>query len=183
MGKKFILLLIVTLSLNNDLFSQSYLGWITKQVNFRSEPSKTGEVISSLKAGTQIFIISSESENDFYNVIDINTNKEGYVHKSFVKFGELVQKSQGGLFTPNGASSSYDPELAIYNNTSKTLTLKLNSTIYSFNPYERKTITLSTGLYDYRASAPGVLPNIGTESVQSNTKYSWEFYIQTKYGY
>ncbi len=179
MIKRILFILIITLSFQNDIISQSYLGWITKQVNFRAEPSKTGEVISSLRAGTQIFIISGNSENDFYNIIDINTNNEGYVHKSFVKFGEIVEKSKGGLFTPDGTSSSNDPELAIYNNTSKTLTLKLNSSVYSFSPYQRKTITLSSGFYDYRASAPGVLPNIGTESVQSNTKYSWEFYIQT----
>ncbi len=164
-------------------YSQSYLGWITKQVNFRTQPDKTSDVISSLKAGTQIFIISSEPENDFYNIIDINTNTEGYVHKSFVKLGEYVPKSNGGLFSPDGSSSSYNPEVSIYNNTSKTLTLKLNSEIFSFSPSERKTITISPGTYDYRASAPGVLPNIGSESLRSNTKYSWEFYIQTKWGY
>jgi hypothetical protein len=163
--------------------AQAYLGWITKTVNFRTEPSKTGAVISNLKAGTQIFIISSVSENDFYNIIDINTNEEGYVHKSFIRFGDPVEKNEGGLFSPNGMSSSYDPELAIYNNTNKTLTLKLNATRYTFYPHERKTIALSAGYYNYIASAPGVMPNIGTETVQSNTKYSWEFYIQTKYGY
>jgi hypothetical protein len=166
----------------NICYSQSYIGWITKQVNFRSVPSKTGEVISSLKAGTQIFIISSDLENDFYSVIDINTNQEGYVHKSFIKLGDAVERNQGGLFSPDGKSSSNEPELAIYNNTSKTLTLKLNSVRYSFYPQERKTITLSAGIYEYIASAPGVMPNIGTETVRSNNKYSWEFYIQTKYG-
>lgn len=171
------------LFVSNISYSQSYLGWITKQVNFRTEPSKTGEVISNLKVGTQIFIISSDLENDFYNIIDINTNQEGYVHKSFIKFGDAVERNQGGLFSPDGKSSSAEPELAIYNNTNKTLTLKLNSIRYSFYPQERKTITLSAGFYDYIASAPGVMPNIGTETVRSNNKYSWEFYIQTKYGY
>ena len=183
MFKKAVILILIILSSRNQLLSQSYLGWITKSVNFRMEPDKNSEIISNLKAGRQIFIISSQSENDFYNIIDINTNKEGYIHKSFVKFGELVPKSQGGLFSSDGTSSSYDPELSIFNNTTKTLTLKLNSTVYTFYPSERKTITLSTGLYEYRASAPSVLPNIGTESVQSNTKYSWEFYIRTKNGY
>lgn len=178
-----VLITIIFIIYQNLAFSQSYLGWITNQVNFRSQPDKSSEVISSLKAGTQIFIISSETENDFYNIIDINTNTEGYVHKSFVKLGDYVPKSNGGLFSPDGSSSSYNPEVSIYNNTSKTLTLKLNSEVYSFSPSERKTITISPGIYDYRASAPGVLPNIGSESLRSNTKYSWKFYIQTKWGY
>lgn len=180
---KFFLLLIFNLAISSVAFSQSYLGWVTKQVNFRTNPDKNSEIISSLKAGTQIFIISTETENDFYNIIDIATNKEGYVHKSFVKLGEYVAKNNGGLFTPEGSSSSYDSEVSIYNRTSKTLTLKLNSETYTFYPSERKTITLSPGFYDYRASAPGVLPNIGSETMKSNMKYSWEFYISTSYGY
>jgi hypothetical protein len=172
-------LLFVNLSL---FFSQAYLGTITKQVNFRTEPDKSSDIIKSLRAGTQIFIISTELENDFYNVIDIASNKEGYVHKSFVKLGEFVSKNDGGLFSPAGQSTSYDPELSVYNNTSKTLTLKLNSNKYTFYPNERKVITLSPGYYDYRASAPGVIPDIGNESVAGNMKYSWEFYITTKYG-
>jgi hypothetical protein len=55
--------------------------------------------------------------------------------------------------------------------------------MYTFYSNERKTLTISAGFYDYRAFSSGVLANIGTESIQSNTKYSWEFYIQTKYGY
>lgn len=70
--------------MSNGLLSQSYLGTITKQVNFREGPGSDYEIISSLKPGTEIFISSLETDNDFYNVIDIKSNKEGYVHRSFV---------------------------------------------------------------------------------------------------
>ena len=59
------------LLLYNLGFSQSYLGTITKQVNFRQGPSSDYEIISSLKPGTQVFISSTETEDDFYNIIDI----------------------------------------------------------------------------------------------------------------
>ncbi|MFN8145690.1 MAG: SH3 domain-containing protein [Bacteroidia bacterium] len=85
----FLTLLLLTASIG---FSQSYLGWVTKQVNFRQGPGTDYGVISSLKPGTQIFIVSLETENDFYNIIDIATDKEGYIHKSFVKLGEVVEK-------------------------------------------------------------------------------------------
>ncbi len=160
-------------------FGQSYLGKITKQVNFREGPGSDYSIISSLKAGTQIFIVSLDAENDFYNVIDIATDKEGYVHKSFIKVGQEVEKNESGMFTPSGQSTSYNPEVEIYNNTSLTLTLKLNSQIYYFSAHERKTITLSPGACNYRASAPGVIPNIGTEYMQSNQGYTWQFYIVT----
>ena len=43
-----------------------------------------------------------------------------------------------------------------------------------------KKITLTPGDYDFRASAPGVMPNIGTKTFASNQAYQWEFYIITR---
>ena len=111
---------------SQSIYSQSYLGTITKQVNFREGPSADNDIISSLKPNTQIFIVSLETENDYYNVIDIATDKEGYVHKSYVKVGKLVSKSNESVFVPNGKTSNYNAEVKIFNNTNKTLTLKLN---------------------------------------------------------
>ena len=165
--------------ISNGIVSQSYLGTITKQVNFREGPSGDDNIISSLKPKTQIFIVSLETENDYYNVIDIATDREGYVHKSFVKIGKIVNKSDQSVFTPNGKSSDYDSEVKIFNNTSKTLTLKMNTEVYRFTPYETKNIKLVPGEYDFRASAPGVIPYIGSESLNSNQAYSWQFYITT----
>lgn len=166
MKKKVLLLFLILIS--NVIYSQSYLGTITKQVNFRAGSSSSDNIISSLKAQTQIFIISLETNNDYYNIIDINTDKEGYVHKSFVIVGKIVNKSNESVFTPSGQTSNYNSEVKIFNNTSKTLTLKLNTEQYYFSPYETKNINLTPGEYDFRASAPGVIPYIGTENLNSN---------------
>lgn len=176
--KQLYTLLIILASFHVAL-SQSYLGRVTKQVNFREGAGTDYPVISSLKIGTQIFIVSLETENDFYNIIDIATDKEGYIHKSFVKVGQIIEKNEQGIFTPSGQTEKYNPEIEIYNNTKLTLTLKLNSETYSFVPQEKKTITLSPGSCNYRASAPNVIPNIGTEYMQSNQGYTWQFYIVT----
>ena len=174
------LLLIFFILISNVIYSQSYLGTITKQVNFRAGSSSSDNIISSLKAQTQIFIISLETDNDYYNIIDINTDKEGYVHKSYVNIGKLVSKSTESVFTPSGQTSNYNSEVRIFNKTNKTLTLKLNTEQYYFSPYETKNINLTPGEYDFRASAPGVIPYIGTENLNSNQGYSWQFYIVTR---
>jgi hypothetical protein len=166
------------LLLYNLGFSQSYLGAITKQVNFRQGPGGDYEIISSLKPGTQVFISSLETENDYYNVIDIATNKDGFVKKSFVRVGKLVSRSTESVFTPDGQSSDYKPEVKIYNNTSKTLTLKMNAELFYFSPYETKNISLYPGEYDFRASAPGVIPYIGTENLNGNQSYSCNFILK-----
>lgn len=179
MKKIFTLLFILVLPIS--VYSQSYIGWITKQVNFRESPSTDAPILSSLKAGSQIFIVSLDAENDYYSIIDIETNTEGYVYKKFVKFGKQVKENEQGIFTPSGETTSYNPDIEIFNNTDMTLTLKLNGTLYSFSSKEKRTLTLSPGTISYRASAPGVMPNIGTEYLKSNQGYTWEFYIITSY--
>ncbi len=177
--KKTIIILILLFTCFTS-FGQSYLGQVNKQVNFREGAGINYPVISSLKVGAQIFIISLETENDFYNIIDIANDKEGYIHKSYVKIGKLVSRSSGGVFSPEGESSEYNPEISVLNNTSKKLSLKLNSNIYYFSPKESKIIKLEPGECDFRASAPGVQPYIGTEYLDGNRRYSWQFYITTK---
>jgi len=172
--------LIFFVWINSIGFSQSYLGTVTKQVNFREGPSKEYPIIASLKPRTQVFIISLETENDFYNIIDIETDREGFIHKSYVNVGELIKENESGMFNPSGRTSAYNPEIEIYNNTELTLTLKLNHETYIFSPHETQTLTLRPGSYNYRASAPGVIPNIGTEYMASNMGYTWEFYVVTQ---
>lgn len=178
---KKILLTIFFILISTCIYSQSYLGKITKQVNFREGPSSYDNIISSLKPKAQIFIISLETENDYYNVIDIATDREGYVHKSYVKIDKIVNRSNQSVFTPNGQTSNYYSEVKIFNNTSKTLTLKLNTELFRFTPYETKNLSLSPGEYDFRASAPGVIPYIGSERLNSNQAYTWQFYISTSW--
>ena len=176
---KKILLLIYFILISTLIYSQSYLGTITKQVNFREGPSTLNNIISSLKPNTQIFIISLEIENDYYNIIDIETDKEGYVNKSFIKIGKLIEKSNGSFISASGNSSNNDSEAKIFNNTSITMTLKLNTEVYRFSPKETKNIILTPGDYDFRASAPGVIPNVGVKNFENNRAYTWQFYIAT----
>jgi hypothetical protein len=175
-----IILLFAILLSGMTSFSQSYLGTISKQVNMREGPGADYKVLVSLKPQTQVFIESIEPENDFYSIIDIASNKAGFVHKSYVTIGKELPKSEG-LFTPTGSSVNENPEVEIFNNTSRTMTLKLNSESHVFKPKEKKTLTLSPISYSFIASAPNVIPNYGSETLSSNTRYTWEFYIVTTY--
>lgn len=160
--------------------AQSYLGTITKQVNFRAGPGSQYEIIGSLKPNSQVFIISKETEDGFYNVIDISTNKTGYVHKSFVRIDRELEKSDGSFIAPSGSSAGRDTEVEIFNNTSGSMTLKLNSTTYTFSSQEKQTITVTPDTYNFIASAPGVTPLYGSKSLDANRRYTWQFYIVTR---
>ena len=177
--KKYILSLILLLSLVTFSNAQSYLGYVTKQVNFRTEANTNCKIISSLQRGTALFVISKDQINGFYQVLNIETNEEGFVHSSFVQLDKMLPKNEEGIFTPVRQTNSEEPVIKIHNNTSLTLTLKLNDELYTFSPQQRKTLALSSGSYSYRASAPGVLPDYGTEVMQNNYEYEWSFYVST----
>ena len=160
--------------------AQSYLGQTTKQVNLREGPGTDYQVLRSLPQGSQLFVVIDEVENDFYPVVDIGSNVEGYVHRSFVKLIRILEENREGVFTPTGKTSGTLAELEIYNRTELILTLKMGEETYIFKPHERTTLSVQPRKYSYRASAPGVLPDFGSETVDSGTSYSWEFYIITR---
>ena len=179
MKKKLLLFTIILFTITSIVKAQSYLGYVSKQVNFRTEANSNCTIISILKRGTALFVVSKDKINGFYQVLDIETNQEGFVHSNFVQLDKAIPKNEEGIFTPVGRTSSTKPIIKIHNNTSITLTLKLNNELYTFSPQERKKLTLSSGSYSYRASAPGVLPDYGTEKMQNNYEYEWSFYIST----
>jgi len=172
---------LVIFSFSVASIGQSYLGSVSKQVNFREGPGTEHKIIKALKQGTQVFIISSDLENEFYNIIDIESNKEGYVHKSYITIEKELPKNSEGIFNPAGSTDTYNAQLEIYNNTSTILTLRLNKEVFTFRPKERTMLSVAPGNYDYIASAPSVMPDYGNESVNSNSAYTWEFYIVTRY--
>ena len=92
---KNIFIFIFILLLTNNSSAQSFLGYATKQVNLREGPGTEYIVIQSLKPGRQLFVITLNDDNGFYKVIDIETNKTGFVSKSFIKIGKELSQSNG----------------------------------------------------------------------------------------
>ena len=174
-------LLFLTVIISTVGFSQSYLGYVTSSANLRSEPNSNSKIIKTLERGSALFIVSKQKENGYYKVVNIDTDEEGFVYGNNVQVDKEIPKNEAGIFSPTGKSKSYKPSIEIFNNTELTLTLKLNEQSYRFAPKEKKTIKLSPGNYTYRASAPGVMPNYGTENMRSNYNYEWQFYISTSY--
>lgn len=157
---------------------QSYTGWVTQSANLREGSGTNYKVLETLPAGTQIFIYSITGENNFYKVKVIATDTDGYISKSLVELGNVVMeaKSTEGPLEPIGKTPN-DPQIEVFNNTSKRLTLTLNDEKHIFAPKETKTITVPAGRYSYMASVPGVLPYFGNDNIERYIKYRWTFYI------
>ena len=154
----------------------AWLAYTTRAVNLREGPGKDFRALRQLEAGHAIFVISTERTDGFLPVVDIETAEKGWVHGSYIQLDSVVPPNDEAVFTPEGRTSSGESELEIYNNTRHTLTLSLNETVYRLGPQERRTVAVSAGDYRYRASAPGVIPDYGAETIQDGYRYTWQFY-------
>ena len=179
---KQILTFFICLFLTNGSFAQQYLGTITQKASLRESPDKTSELLDQLSPNANVFVYDKEPTNGYYNIIDIATDQEGWVHKSSVKLIKPLSKNERGVFAPSEQTDDYQCNINVENATSMDVTLKIQGTFYYLEPEETKTITLSPGSYDYVASAPGIIPYFGEEDFKSGYRYSWKFYIRTTYG-
>lgn len=156
----------------------SYLGFVKQTANLREGPGTDYTIIKSITTGAQIFIVSDNKKNNYYNVIDLETNLEGYVYNTYVEFGKSVEVNEDDLFVETSKSSfSSISEVDVYNNTNKTLTVFIGGRNYLFSAQEKRKISIKPNEYNYRVTAPGVIPYLGKDNIKSGYNYSWEFYI------
>ena len=164
-------------SSNNDW--QKYIAYTTQRVNMRECSSTECDIIKVLKQGSALFVDKNDEEDGFYKVLDIDSNEEGYVSKKFISFKKRVEQNDGEMFRPiKKTFHTYAlPTVKIENNTELTLTLVLNGVKYSFKPYGSQTLTLQAKTYEFRASAPGVIPLAGKKTLELDYDYDWTFKI------
>lgn len=162
-----------------DIGFKPFIGQITSKVNFRSGPSQSNSIIKSLTAGSQIYIYSNKTINNYYKAIDINTSIIGWVHKDYVRYIEDVEVNYEGAFQSTGYVSNYDSEVNIKNKSAYTIKLIVGSETFTLSPNSLKTVNIKPGNKYYIATAPGVIPASGYQKFDSNNGYEWEFWVST----
>jgi SH3-like domain-containing protein len=159
------------------LFAQSYIGVATEAANLRSGPGTDYPVVVVLPEGAELFINNIQGENGFYPVVVIASDTSGWIAKSLVNLVQGVADSDEKIFTPWRQTKNKMVALKIRNDSGLTMTLALNHQNYSFKVGEEKTLELPAGSYQIMASAPGVIPYVGTDTFEGYVEYVMSFYI------
>ena len=158
---------------------KSYIGIVNKEIDLLSGPGSGFEIIKNLIPGNQLFIISDKPINDYYNVIDIVSNEEGYVHKSFVELANEVEINEvNDLFKFAGKSESLtSSRIEAINSSEKPMTLILGGSTWLFAPKGKWFINVSPGYYKIIVSSPNVIPYIEKVEIESGKNYKREYVI------
>jgi hypothetical protein len=133
--------------------------------------------VAVLAEGTGLFIDSVADENGFYSVVVLETDASGWIAKSLVNLVRAIADSDEKIFTPSGRTANKEAVVKVRNDSGVTMTLALDRQIYKFDAGEEKILELPAGSYRVRASAPGIIPYIGSEDFDAYVEYALTFYV------
>ncbi len=162
---------------------KSYIGVVkNKEINLLEGPGSGYEIIKNLIPGSELFIISDKPINGYYNVIDVLSNKEGYVNILFVDLGdEIKANDDSSNFIVTGVSEN--PKLSIiniFNNTEARASIKMGGYNYIFEPYAERDIDITPGEYKIIVSSENVIPFIEKIEIEIGKNYKWVYDITKK---
>lgn len=148
----------------------------------RNEPDIKSPVILKATKENVLVLINREPTNGWYNVIDVESGQEGWISEKYVDIKYMINRKKANLFAPERIESLSTPEVAIKNDSYKNIRLKIGSDVYNIPAHSEINITLPVGTFEYYASAPLVIPSFGTQTFEAGYRYSWRFWIETKFG-
>jgi hypothetical protein len=151
-----------------------------REGTLRERAASDSTALLSLKRGTVLALLNREPKEGFYNVIEIDAGKEGWVSRNDLQIRLTKNPRKESMFKDIETGTTADPQLLIINDSGKVLTVRVGSETYVIDPGGRRQMTLKPGTYPVYASAPGVLPNFGDETFKAGVDRSLRFYIEKR---
>lgn len=151
---------------------------IVQKANLRAEATVSGEVVMELPRGSILVLLSKNPTGVWYNVIYLETSEEGWIHGNNIEiqFTNERRTSKPNLARAVTERSDASPYILITNDSEHTLYLKLGTQRHVIEPNGSKRVDLAPGVYQFYASSPSVIPDIGEIPVERGHFYKWRFY-------
>ena len=147
----------------------------------RDGPSEDGEKVLLLKKKTVLALIDRENIDGWLNVIHVHTGKEGWVKSKHVSTSLSKLPDRPPVFNEQKIDEHSNPDIEIENASDKDLTLKVGQERFEIQKHTTSTVSVPPSAYKYHASAPGVFPAIGNKDFRMGYRYTWKFWIESRY--
>jgi len=152
----------------------------TDRVTLRSSPYSS-DVTRSLAPGSLLTLIDRSPVNGMVKVIDYETGTLGWVSSNEIEIRHGSGTSREKLLERSPSSSNRNPTVYLKNDTDRTITFGFGSQSYLIGPYQSKELEIPPGQYKYYVASQKVMPLIGEEYFDAGYRYTWTFYIETRY--
>jgi hypothetical protein len=149
------------------------------RANLREAPYQSSGVVIEVSQKSILALISREPQDNWLNVVDIASGKEGWINSRLARVMLSRNKKSQDVFKAERYANDGDPQVWVQNNTDKFMNLKIGSKSYQIQSHSGIQITIPAGTHEFYASAAGVIPLFGSKNWQEGHRYSWSFYIKT----
>ncbi|MDR1653878.1 MAG: hypothetical protein LBS01_09600 [Prevotellaceae bacterium] len=169
----FFLLAIFSLSALNG--QSAYYGKINKYSNLYRMSSNHSPILAWLSAKTTVFVVSDVVVNGFLHVIYPESGIEGYINQTAIDFTDkALDYASADTFAQPLYEQTDTVVIKVTNNTSRTLTLKIDNRNYTIVSNAQQRITVAAGKRRYIVFGPKFLPVVGIEVLTGRQNYSWK---------
>lgn len=130
--------------------------------------------------GKRFILLSRELEGTTLRILDTTTGEIGTTTCPFAQiyYSRKPRQSLNPFVKTCSGYSTAPPTTRIQNDANRTLFLYVDGEKFIIPAQESRSIDISAGTHKYMATAPGVLPSMGTEVWESGCAYKWTFWIE-----
>ena len=192
-----VLFLVGILLVTIPVCSQETVTVISIKANLRGTPSTSGLVVTTVNKGEKFELIKDDAP---WYLVQTPTYV-GWIHGNSIEkndaddFEELlrsVRTEKLPKVTSKPVSTGESPfqseyvgidhtTIRITNSANRPLNLTFGGVKYTIPKNGERAIEAEGGNYEFYASAPGVLPKSGVKNFAKGYKYTWNFFIVTRY--
>jgi hypothetical protein len=148
------------------------------RANVRTGPGMDTAVLLEVGRGQQLVLLDRQPDGQWYNVVQVDSGTEGWVHSNAVRLAYTNKKNTTTVFAAERVDTRSAPLIEVSNGSDQDLSLRLGSAVHRIPAHSRQAFSVSAGEYKYCGLAPGATPVIGKDTFQTGYKYSWTFWIQ-----
>ena len=152
---------------------------IASQANLRQGPDGASSVLLEVRSSDHLVLLNRTPTGSWYNVLHVDSNTDGWIHGSVIRLVYTRKARPAPVLRAEQVDTYSDPRIELDNKSYKDLNLKVGETIYSIPAYSKRSVTFSSGVHKYYASASGVLPAMGEQTFVVGHRYIWTFWIRT----
>jgi hypothetical protein len=149
------------------------------QIPLMDRPNADALRILTISERDILALLNREATDGWLNVIHVRSGKEGWVNRDDVHITLTKHPSPPPVFSEENVGTDADPEVNVLNKTNRELTLKIGETHYTVRAGDSLKVSHSAGTWRFYASAPGVIPDFGTEDWGRGHRYEWTFWVET----
>ncbi len=155
------------------------VGVVKKSTSLFREPSRNSTAISTLHAGARTVLVSRIAVGGWLNVIQSSTGHQGWVLADRLALRYTRHRRPANLVFQREDLGTIDaPVVEISNSSEKTVYVHIDGQPeIAVAPYGQQTASVSSGIYQYNATAADVIPDFGVTDFINGSRYTWRFFI------